>query len=82
VDISTFLPELVRIYGISLANRILREFGAERLIFATDYPQVHGVEPQDVYETYCDILNQMDFTGEEIERIAFRNISEILGLQE
>ena len=43
---------------------------------------MHGVEPQDIYETYCDILNQMDFTDEEIERIAFRNISEILGLPE
>ncbi|MCC8101499.1 MAG: amidohydrolase [Clostridiales bacterium] len=82
VDISTFLPELVRIYGIPLANQILREFGAERLIFATDYPQVYGVEPQDIYKTYCDILNQMDFTDEEIEKIAFRNISEILNLPE
>ncbi len=80
VDISTFLPELVRLYGIPGANRILREFGAKRLIFATDYPQVYGVKPMDVYETYCDILNQMDFTDDEIEMIAYGNISGILKL--
>ncbi len=80
VDISTYLPELVRIYGIETSNRILREFGADRLIFATDYPQVYRVEPENIYETYCDILNQMDFTDEEIEKIAYGNISDILGL--
>ncbi len=80
VDISTFLPELVRIYGIETSNRILREFGAERLIFATDYPQVYRVEPADIYQTYCDILNQMDFTDSEIEMIAYGNITEILKL--
>ncbi|MCD7770516.1 MAG: amidohydrolase [Oscillospiraceae bacterium] len=80
VDISTFLPELVRIYGVETSNRILREFGADRLIFATDYPQVYRVEPENIYETYCEILNQMDFTDEEIEKIAYGNISDILGL--
>ncbi len=80
VDISTYLPELVRIYGIDTSNRILHEFGADRLIFATDYPQVYGVKPEDIYETYCEILNQMDFTDSEIEKIAYGNISDILGL--
>lgn len=80
VDLSAFLPELVRLYGIPGANHILREFGADRLIFATDYPQVLGVEPPDIYETYCDILNQMDFTQAEAEKIAWGNISKILGL--
>ncbi|MCD8006508.1 MAG: amidohydrolase [Oscillospiraceae bacterium] len=80
VDISTYLPELVRIYGIKTSNRILREFGADRLIFATDYPQVYRVEPENIYETYCEILNQMDFTDTEIEKIAYGNISDILGL--
>ncbi len=79
VDISTFLPELVRLYGIEGANRILREFGPERLIFATDYPQVFRVEPEDIYEIYCDILNQMDFSEMEAEQIARGNILKILG---
>ncbi len=78
VDISTFLPELVRLYGIPVANRILREFGPERLIFATDYPQVFRVEPENIYETYCDILNQMDFTEEEARMIASGNIRKLL----
>ena len=78
VDISNFLPELVRLYGIEGANRILREFGPERLIFATDYPQVFGVEPGNIYEIYFDILNQTDFTEEEAEKIAKGNILKIL----
>ncbi len=80
VDISTFLPELVRLYGMKTTNRILREFGADRLIFATDYPQVFRVAPETIYEVYCDILNQMDFTAEEAEKIAYGNIQKILNL--
>ncbi len=80
VDISTFLPELVRLYGIKTSNRILREFGADRLIFATDYPQVFRVAPENIYETYCDILSQMDFSAEEAEKIAYGNIQKILNL--
>ncbi len=78
VDISAVLPELVRLYDIPGANRILREFGAERLIFGTDYPQVFGVSPEKIYETYCDILNRMDFTEEEACQIACGNIRKIL----
>ncbi len=81
VDISAILPELVRLYGIEGANRILKEFGADRLLFATDYPQVFRVEPQTIYEIYFDILNQMDFTDEEIEKIAYGNIEKILNLK-
>ncbi len=80
VDLSAALPELVRLYGIPGANRILREFGADRLLFATDYPQVLRVEPQNIYETYCDILNQMDFTEAEAKKIAYGNLYRILGL--
>lgn len=29
------LPELIELYGIEQTNRILRMFGAERLIFCT-----------------------------------------------
>ncbi len=79
VDISAYLPELVRLYGIPAANRILRAFGPERLIFATDYPQVYGTPPGEIYETYCQILNQMDFTEEEARRIASGNIRALLG---
>ena len=79
VDISAVLPELVELYGIEQANRILRRFGVDRLIFATDYPDVRFTTPEKIYETYCDILNQMDFTEAEADRIAYGNIARIMG---
>lgn len=80
VDISTFLPELVSLYGIEQANRILRGFGPDRLVFATDWPQVYLCETEKIYGTYCDILNQMDFTEEECEKIAYGNMAGVLKL--
>ena len=38
VDISAILLDYVRTYGLDKTNQILRKFGADRLIFATDYP--------------------------------------------
>ena len=78
VDISAILPDYVRTYGIAKTNEILRSFGADRLIFATDYPDSGILQPDEIYGSYFDILNQMDFTIEEAEKIAFGNISEIL----
>ena len=78
VDISAILPDYVRAYGTPKTNEILRSFGADRLIFATDYPDSRILEPDEIYGTYFDILNQMDFTQEEAEKIAYGNISEIL----
>ena len=78
VDISAILPDYVRTYGIAKTNEILRSFGADRLIFATDYPDSRILQPDEIYGSYFDILNQMDFTIEEAEKIAFGNISEIL----
>ena len=79
VDMSGVLPWFVEVYGIRQTNRILRAFGPERLIFGTDYPDVRGVEPGAVYETYCGILNQMDFSEKEAERIAYGNMAALLG---
>ena len=78
VDISSVLPEFVSLYGIEQTNRILRRFGVDRLIFATDYPDVRYTNAEDIYETYCDILNRMDFTEEEAQKIACGNIEKIL----
>ena len=78
VDISAILPDYVRTYGIVKTNEILRKFGADRLIFATDYPDSRILQPDEIYGSYFDILNQMDFTKEEAEKIAYGNISEIL----
>ena len=73
VDISFVLPELMVLYGTEQTNRILRMFGANRLIFGTDYPETS-------YEKYFEILNKMDFTEEEMKKIAYENINSILGL--
>lgn len=78
VDISAILPDYVRAYGIEKTNEILRMFGVERLIFATDYPDNRFLEPDEIYGSYFDILNQMDFTQEEAELIAYGNIEKIL----
>lgn len=78
VDISSVLPEFVSLYGIEQTNRILRRFGVDRLILATDYPDVRYTNAEDIYETYCDILNRMDFTEEEAQKIACGNIEKIL----
>ena len=78
VDISAILPDYVRTYGIAKTNEILRKFGTERLIFATDYPDSRILAPDVIYDSYFDILNQMDFTQEEAEMIASVNIEKIL----
>ena len=70
----------MELYGIEQANRILRRFGVDRLIFATDYPDVRFTTPEKIYETYCDILNQMDFTEAEADKIAYGNIARIMGI--
>ena len=78
VDISAILPDYVHTYGITKTNEILRAFGADRLIFATDYPDSRSLQPSEIYDSYFDILNQMDFTKEEAEKIAYRNIERIV----
>ena len=71
VDMSFILPKLVKLYGMEQTNRILRAFGPDRLIFGTDFPDGS-------YDAYFDILDQMDFTEEEIDRIAWKNILGLL----
>ena len=78
VDISAILPDYVRAYGTPKTNEILHSFSAERLIFATDYPDSRILQPGEIYGSYFDTLNQMDFTKGEAEKIAYGNISKIL----
>lgn len=78
VDISAILTDYVRTYGIERTNEILRMFGAGRLIFATDYPDNRFLQPEEIYDSYFDILSQMDFTQKEAEQIACGNIVRIL----
>lgn len=78
VDMSAILPDYARTYGIAKTNDILRAFGIERLLFATDYPDNRYLKPEEIYDAYHAILNQMDFTREEAERIAYQNAKELL----
>lgn len=78
VDISAILPDYVNKLGIKETNNILRKFGADRLIFATDYPSSRCFAPEKIYDGYFEILNQMDFTDDEINMIAYENINKIL----
>lgn len=70
-DMSYILPRLAALYGVGQTNRILRAFGPERLIWGTDFPEGE-------YDVYFDLLDQMDFTDEEIEQIAWENITRLL----
>lgn len=78
VDMSAILPGYIHVYGIAKTNEILRSFGVERLLFATDYPDNRTLQPEEIYSFYYAALDQMDFTQEESERIAYKNIKEIL----
>lgn len=78
VDISAILPDYVRTYGVRQTNELMRRFGADRLIFASDYPDNRFLQPEEIYDSYFDILNQMDFTQAEAEMIAHGNIERIL----
>lgn len=78
-DISAILPDLVDRYGISESNAILRKFGIDRLLFATDWPCSRSVKPQQIMERYFDILDKMDFTEDEMHRIAHKNAESFLG---
>lgn len=78
VDISAILPDYVNKLGIKETNKILRRFGVNRLIFATDFPSSRCLAPEEIYDRYFEILDQMDFTDDEINMIAYENINKIL----
>ena len=78
VDISAILPDYVNKLGIKETNKILRRFGVNRLIFATDYPCSRCLAPEEIYDRYFDILNQMDFNDDEVKMIAYDNIKNII----
>ncbi|MBQ9534454.1 MAG: amidohydrolase [Clostridia bacterium] len=77
-DISAVLPDWAARYGLRETNRILREFGADRLLFATDWPCSRSLPPDGIYESYFEILNAMDFTESEAERIACGNAERLI----
>ena len=56
-------------------------YNFEKLVFATDYPDSRSIRAIEIYDTYCDILGQMDFTQEEAENICKYNALRMSGLQ-
>ncbi len=66
VDLSGTLPMVGQFFGAEGTARFLRAIGVERLLFATDYP----IYP---YESYYEVLDALDLSDDEIERIAFAN---------
>lgn len=77
-NLSAALTDLVDVYGIQKTNRILRDLGVDQLVFASDYPDNRKLEPRKIYDTYFDILGQMDFTQEESEKICMHNALRML----
>lgn len=73
VNISAILSDLVIRYGIEKTNKILRSFGIERLVFSTDYPDNRTLKSDDIYDKYFEILDKMDFSQKEIEKICLTN---------
>lgn len=78
VDLSAILPHFLHSYGFAKTKDILHRFGADRLIFATDYPDSRILQPGEIYPSYLDALNRMDFTRQEAEMIAYGNIEKLL----
>lgn len=74
VDVSGMLLGVCDLWGVAFAERLLRRIGLERVLFGTDYPVF-------AYERYYAVLDQMNFTDDELERIAYHNAAGIL-LQE
>lgn len=71
----------VRTYGIARTERILRAFGVERLLLATDYPDNRHLPPDAIYAAYFDIHARMHFTEEETQRIAHQNAKNLFEAQ-
>ena len=78
-NFSAVLPDIIRRFGMGRANEILRSIGVDRLIFATDYPDSRCLKPNEIYESYFEMLGGMDFSREEAENICRNNALKMLG---
>lgn len=78
-NMSATLPDMVNKLGIEKTNRILRSLGVDKLIFASDYPDSRCLKPNEIYDKYFEILEQMDFSQEEAEKICKYNALKMIG---
>lgn len=81
VNISTVLTDLVDRYGLVKTNEIIRSFGIDKVIFASDYPDNRVLSPSDIYDKYFEILDKMDFDQDEMERICRDNALTLFGFK-
>lgn len=51
----------------------------DKLIFASDYPDSRCLKPNEIYDKYFEILEQMDFSQEEAEKICKYNTLKMIG---
>ncbi|MBQ8080920.1 MAG: amidohydrolase [Clostridia bacterium] len=77
-DISAILPDLAERFGVREAGDILRRFGAERLLFGTDWPFSRTLRHDEILDRYMDLLDQMAFSEQEMLRIGRKNAEELL----
>lgn len=79
-DISAILPDFEQEYGIVKTQDIVRQFGINRLLFATDFPCSRSLKPENIYDRYFEILDELGFSSDEIEKIAYQNIRYVIDI--
>lgn len=55
-------------------REIIKRHGADKILFATDSPWANQKE-------FVDIINSMDFTSEELEKIFYKNAAELMKIK-
>lgn len=80
VNLSAILTDLVDRYGIGKTEEIIRSFGIDKVIFASDYPDNRVLKANDIYDKYFEILDKMNFNQEETEKICRANALKLFGL--
>ena len=89
IEISYALPMIVDIYGLRVAEKVLRWAKIERVVFGTDWcgsPVERSVLPSgyahdkldDVIGWHLDLINRMKFTEEEKDLILHQNAERLL----
>jgi aminocarboxymuconate-semialdehyde decarboxylase len=62
-------------YGLPSLEHCRRHLGADRILFGSDHPFARYTEPR-------RLLDQLDCSPEERERISWRNAADLLGLRQ
>ena len=71
-NLSAILTDWVDRYGLQRTNELLRQLDVKKLVFATDYPDNRRKKPEEIYDSYCELLGKMDFTADICKHNALR----------